>query len=471
MIRRSSRFLCLLVLVGTGVAAAQVPPADAIPNWPAPPFWEPPSARSLDAKEDAGLSPQGVPGEGASSALPFIGIRPCRIADTRGNGFTGQAGPPALTANQIRTFQVGGGTPGVPIPCGISPFAQAVSVQLTIIQPTGAGNLVAWPIGDPPTTSVLNWPAGIFALGNGTVVQMPTGATFKVLVNAAFGVTAHLTIDVNGYYAGASTPTAINTFLGSFAGNPAMTGAGNTAIGTLALNSNDSGDSNTAVGHAALMDNNMATGNTAVGNSALANVNGAGAHFNIGIGNNGGAALTTGSENIAIGSFGVAGESLTIRIGQSQTATYIQGIHGRTSSGGTAVFVKTDGKLGTSTSSRRFKEDIREIGDGSDGLMRLRPVAFRYKPETDPGGLTQYGLIAEEVAEVYPELVVTDRQGRPEAVRYHLIEPLLLNELQNQRRTIERQQDEIDGLREELRRLESRLGTRPDGNSKVRSGD
>ena len=87
------------------------------------------------------------------------------------------------------------------------------------------------------------------------------------------------------------------------------------------------------------------------------------------------------------------------------------------------------------TSSRRVKEDIREIAEESDGLMRLRPVAFRYKPQIDPTGLTQYGLIAEEVADVYPDLVVYDRDGRPETVRYHLVNALLLNEVQKQHRT------------------------------------
>jgi hypothetical protein len=123
------------------------------------------------------------------------------------------------------------------------------------------------------------------------------------------------------------------------------------------------------------------------------------------------------------------------------------------------------------TSTRRVKEDIREIAGESDGLMRLRPVAFRYKPQIDPTGLAQYGLIAEEVADVYPDLVVYDRDGRPETVRYHLVNALLLNEVQKQHRTaeaqeklieqqketIDREQTQIDGLEARLRRLEARL--------------
>jgi hypothetical protein len=160
----------------------------------------------------------------------------------------------------------------------------------------------------------------------------------------------------------------------------------------------------------------------------------------------------------------VAGESNTIRIGDAQTATFMAGISGATSAGGVAVFVNGSGQLGTTTSSRRFKEDIREIADESDGLMSLRPVAFKYKPEIDPTGFAQYGLIAEEVAEVYPDLVVFDRDGKPETVRYHLVNALLLNEVQKQRRTaeaqgrkIEQQEGEIVALQERLAALEAAL--------------
>lgn len=128
--------------------------------------------------------------------------------------------------------------------------------------------------------------------------------------------------------------------------------------------------------------------------------------------------------------------------------------------------------MGTSTSSSwRFKDDIRDIAEGSDGVMKLRPVAFKYKPEFDPAGLTQYGLIAEEVAEVSPDLVTCDRAGQPEGVRYHLIAPLLLNEVQKQQRTVEAQertieqqkvtidaqQAEIEGLKARMSRLEARV--------------
>ena len=204
-------------------------------------------------------------------------------------------------------------------------------------------------------------------------------------------------------------------------------------------------------------------GNTAIGANALANTTGSG---NIGIGLDACINTITGSVNICIGSPGVAGESSTIRIGTIgiQTATFVAGISGVTSPGGVGVFINGNGQLGTATSSRRVKEDIRDIAEESDGLMRLRPVAFRYKPQIDPTGLAQYGLIAEEVADVYPELVVYDREGRPETVRYHLVNALLLNEVQKQHRAaeareklIDQQQETIDRLEARLERLEARL--------------
>ena len=182
--------------------------AEKIPNWTAPPNWKSPAAARLEnlAKSEK-FRPFEVLGaeELPTGPLPLFGIAPCRIADTRGNGFTGQAGGPALNANTTRAFQITGVVAGVPAQCGIPATAQAVSFQFTIVQPSSAGNLVAWPSGPPPTTSVLNWSAGEFALGNGIAVPVsPTGA-LNVFVNAPGGATAHLTIDVNGYYAPAGT--------------------------------------------------------------------------------------------------------------------------------------------------------------------------------------------------------------------------------------------------------------------------
>jgi hypothetical protein len=202
------------------------------------------------------------------------------------------------------------------------------------------------------------------------------------------------------------------------------------------------------VGRATLVANTTGSSNTALGTNALFN-NTTGAS-NIAVGNTAGFNLTTGSNNIDIGNGGVAAESNTIRIGAAQTATYIAGISGATSAGGVAVFVDGAGHLGTITSSARFKEDIQDIGEGSSALMKLRPVSFHYKQDVDPSGIEQYGLVAEEVAKVYPELVVYDESGAPQTVRYHFVNALLLNEVQRQARRAEAQQGEIEAQRRDL---------------------
>src|SRR5207249_2778919 len=139
---------------------------------------------------------------------------------------------------------------------------------------------------------------------------------------------------------------------------------------------------------------------------------------------------------------GVAAEGNTIRIGDTQIATFIAGISGRTSSGGVGVFVNSAGQLGTVSSSARYKEAVESLGEDSRRLLRLRPVQFRYKPEYDDGSrLIQYGLIAEEVAAVFPELALYGPSGELETVRYHLLPVLLLSELQ-------RQEGELAALRE-----------------------
>src|SRR5262249_51159225 len=127
---------------------------------------------------------------------------------------------------------------------------------------------------------------------------------------------------------------------------------------------------------------------------------------------------------------GTAGaESNTIRIGNDTiTDTYIAGISGATASGGAAVFVNGMGKLGTMTSSARFKRDIQPMGAANETILALRPVRFLYKKEVDPQGVPQFGLVAEDVERVNPDLVIRDAQGAPQTVRYEQINAMLLNE-------------------------------------------
>ena len=182
-----------------------------------------------------------------------------------------------------------------------------------------------------------------------------------------------------------------------------------TAVGNNALQSS-TGDSNTAVGWSALSNstgqNNVAVGNLAGGNSI------------------------TGSNNIYIG-YSMQGSA-----NESNTC-YIGSIWGRTTSGGAAVFINSAGKLGTTTSSRRFKQDIKPMNDASETLFALKPVTFRYKKEIDPQGIPQFGLIAEEVEKVNPDLVVRDKEGKVNTVRYEQINAMLLNEFLKEHKKVE----------------------------------
>jgi Chaperone of endosialidase len=222
-----------------------------------------------------------------------------------------------------------------------------------------------------------------------------------------------------------------NTASGAFALNSNTTGSDNTASGAFALMSNSAGNFNTASGVDALRSNTIGTGNVGVGVNAL-RLNPAG-NRNIALGPGAGRYLLSGDNNIYLGNFGPATESNTMRLGQTQTATFVAGNFGKPVSG-LAVVVNSAGQLGTLPSSARYKRDIHPLGEQSQKLHQLRPVSFRYKQ--DPQGVKQYGLVAEEVAEVYPELVLTGEQGEIEGVQYQGLIPLLVNEVQHQQREL-----------------------------------
>jgi len=207
------------------------------------------------------------------------------------------------------------------------------------------------------------------------------------------------------------------------------TGISNTASGFNALLLNKTGDNNTASGVGALQHNTTGWGDNAFGLGALEN-NTTG-DLNVGLGYFAGSALTTGKYNIDIANSGMAGESDTIRMGTSgeQTRTFIAGIE-NTKLTGAAVYVTSSGQLGVLASSERYKTAVKPMGANTDKLQQLRPVSFHLK--TDANGEVQYGLIAEEVAKVYPELVIRDEQGRIDGVRYDELAPMLLNEVQQQ---------------------------------------
>src|SRR5882724_8962112 len=175
-------------------------------------------------------------------------------------------------------------------------------------------------------------------------------------------------------------------------------------------------------------------------------------------GGNAGENLTTGDENINIG-FGVSGppgESNTIRIGTSIiTATFIRGISGATVPGGAAVFVNSSGHLGTLTSSARFKDEIKPMGNASEAILALRPVSFRYKKDIDPQGIPEFGLVAEEVEKVNPALVIRDPEGRPYTVRYEQVNAMLLNEFLKEHHKGEEQNHKLQEQEATIAQLKS----------------
>jgi trimeric autotransporter adhesin len=215
------------------------------------------------------------------------------------------------------------------------------------------------------------------------------------------------------------------------------TGSNNTANGFEALRNNTTGGNNTANGVDALYSNTSGSNNTANGLSALFNNTTGG--DNIALGVLAGANLTTGSNNIDIGNLSVAAEANTIRIGKqgTQKATFIAGIIGAPVAGVT-VHISGTGQLGIGPpSSARFKEQIKPMDKASQAILALKPVTFRYKPELDPESIPQFGLVAEEVEKVNPDLVARDDQGKVYTVRYEAVNAMLLNEFLKEHRTVQ----------------------------------
>jgi Chaperone of endosialidase len=221
------------------------------------------------------------------------------------------------------------------------------------------------------------------------------------------------------------------------------TGKYNTATGASALYSNTTGNYNMANGGVALFSNTTGIGNTGSGHGTLY-YNTTGNH-NVALGFRAGQNLTTGSNNIDIANEGVAGESNTIRIGGEavQTACYIAGVSQQTTLGGSAVYVDANGKLGTATSSERFKDNIKPMDKASEAILALKPVTFRYKKQIDSKGIPQFGLVAEDVEKVNPGLVVRDKEGKPYTVRYDQVNAMLLNEFLKEHRKNEQQEGKI----------------------------
>jgi len=334
------------------------------------------------------------------------------------------------------------------------------------------------------TTGGFNTAVGLLSLRSLTEGSFNTGIGAGTLIasmgseNTATGAGALLSNTIGNYNTAngafalfSNTQGFAQTAIGDRALFSNTTGDFNTAVGYQALNRNIDGNANTANGLSALLNNTTGNGNTSHGYRALVeNTTGSG---NTAVGASALTANTTGSSNIALGStagINVVSASNVICIGAQvsganvSNSCYIGQIFGVTSSGGTAVFINGSGKLGTTTSSRRFKEEIKPMERASEALFALKPVTFRYKKDLDSARTPQFGLVAEDVEKVDPDLVVRDKEGKPYSVRYEQVNAMLLNEFlkehrrnEEQQATIARQQKQIEVLVAGLQKVSAQL--------------
>lgn len=291
---------------------------------------------------------------------------------------------------------------------------------------------------------------GSIALGNGALAAAQPGAYNNTAVGSGALRRA--------------TDGDFNTALGYDAMSNTTTGRGNTAAGSFALRANIDGEDNTAVGADALERTVISSGNTAIGSGALFRLELG--RNNIGIGQQAGFNLIAGSYNTYLGSTGANLDNYTVRIGYNDpgSRTFITGIRGRTTGVANAVPVVIDsaGQLGTISSSRRFKEDIADLGEVARAIQGLRPVSFRYTaPFANGARPVQYGLIAEEVEKVLPALVAYDTEGKPETVMYHVLPTLLVSEVQRLERERDTLASRVETLERELAQIRDELKERP----------
>jgi hypothetical protein len=291
------------------------------------------------------------------------------------------------------------------------------------------------------TTGGFNTAVGYFSLRSDTTARFNTGVGAGTLVfntgdsNTAVGAAALLLNTASG-----------STAVGASALQSNSTGPGNTAVGYSALLANTTNGGSTATGYQALAASE-GPGNTAVGYQALTSLT-TGSN-NTALGAGAGLNQTTGSNNIYIGDAGSGGENNVIRIGTfppsgtNYTATYIGGVYDAVVSERIA-YVNFAGRIGTLASSRRYKENIKPMDKASEALLSLKPVVFHYKQDIDPAHRLSFGLIAEEVAEISPDLVSRDNEGRPQTVRYEAVNAMLLNEFLKEHKKVEAQQSKIE---------------------------
>src|SRR6478672_4355733 len=225
------------------------------------------------------------------------------------------------------------------------------------------------------------------------------------------------------------------------------TGFHNAAAGFQALLSNTTGNHNTADGDNALVHNTTGILNTAIGGRAIIqNVTGS---SNVALGFQAGFNIT-GTGNVCVGEdiVGVAGESNVTRIGNIGSTAQANGVF---------VTVGAGGKLGFQVSSRRYKDDIKPMDRASEALFALKPVSFRYKQEIDPARSPDFGLIAEDVATVNPDLVARDEEGKIVTVRYQAVNAMLLNEFLKEHRKVEQLEKQVEALTAGLQKVSAQI--------------
>jgi hypothetical protein len=256
----------------------------------------------------------------------------------------------------------------------------------------------------------------------------------------------------DGGYSGENTAEGTNALFSL------TTGVWNTASGFEALKSNSTGSVNTASGFHALFKNLGGVSNTAVGSQALLNST-TGSH-NIAVGGQSGVSITTGSFNIDIGNAGTTTDDSTIRIGREgiHDHTFIAGISGVPIADGASVVVKANGQLGiASISSARFKDEIKPMDKASQAIFALKPVTFHYKKEIDSTGIPQFGLVAEEVEKVNPDLVTRDPEGKLYTVRYDAVNAMLLNEFLKEHRKVQELEKQVETLTAGLQKVSAQV--------------
>ena len=303
------------------------------------------------------------------------------------------------------------------------------------------------------TTGYSNTAVGVRALQSNT----RGGGNTSVGVVSLFHNTSGMDNTAVGYGAlSENTTGSDNTAVGRFTLNSNTTGLFNVALGSIAMLDNKNGSRNIAVGNDALLVNNSGNNNVALGDSALNNSEGSN---NVAIGSGAGIGLRSGNNNVEIANPGVPGDSGVIRLGTegTQTSIYVAGIMTSPSAEGVPVRINSNGQLGVRTSSARFKEHIRPMAKESEAILALKPVSFRYRKAVDSQGKAQFGLVAEEVEKVDPDLVAHDGQGRPFTVRYDEVNAMLLNEFLKEHRKVEEQGSEIAELKAMVSELKADL--------------